>query len=303
MNKINRDHQPGLPCPIVQLVPHRAAMLFPDRLQGWTANAGLAGCRIRPDNIFLRTDGTLDPVVLVEIMAQVTAAHSGFESRLNNSAPKVGFLVGVKPFHFRKPVSVGHDLKIHISKDTQFDKVSYVSGTISTDSVVIAEGTLKLWEDEAAEVEQHPQQPQAARSSFKPPDDLRIVLDQSPLNRSLMSQFIDLKIDKQAMTATCRLQFMEDFPGFNGHFPGQPILPGVMMLKTGSLVSSLILGRALPLREISQAKFARSVFPAEEVDVTTAVKRGDEGWNARVQFSRQGQICAKFSMRFGSEYE
>ena len=51
-----------------------------------------------------------------------------------------------------------------------------------------------------------------------------------------------------------------DHPAFAGHFPGMPILPGVVLLDT---VVQLAPGASAGVRQISSAKFFSPVGPGE----------------------------------------
>ncbi|MCK0508407.1 3-hydroxyacyl-ACP dehydratase FabZ family protein [Aromatoleum anaerobium] len=63
------------------------------------------------------------------------------------------------------------------------------------------------------------------------------------------------------MTFETAIVVAPDHPAFAGHFPGQPILPGVVLLgwATGALGTAL--GRPMPPCEIAAAKFLQPVRP------------------------------------------
>jgi UDP-N-acetylglucosamine acyltransferase len=70
---------------------------------------------------------------------------------------------------------------------------------------------------------------------------------------------------------------------FQGHFPGAPLMPGVLMIETLAQVAALLLlyreGRANAsaiLRGVNDAKFRRQVVPGDRVrlEVTRGVERG-----------------------------
>src|SRR5881296_2534400 len=68
---------------------------------------------------------------------------------------------------------------------------------------------------------------------------------------------------------------------FQGHFPGAPVLPGVMMLESLSQVAAMLLlhrDQASPnarvyLRGINDAKFRRQVFPGDRLRLEVSLGR------------------------------
>ncbi|WP_041646629.1 3-hydroxyacyl-ACP dehydratase FabZ family protein [Aromatoleum aromaticum] len=52
-----------------------------------------------------------------------------------------------------------------------------------------------------------------------------------------------------------------DHPAFAGHFPGQPILPGVVLLGWATGALGIALGRRVPPCQIAAAKFLQPVSP------------------------------------------
>ena len=56
-----------------------------------------------------------------------------------------------------------------------------------------------------------------------------------------------------------------DHPAFAGHFPGTPILPGVMLLDSVLHVISSATGMALDICEISSVKFLSPASPGDEL--------------------------------------
>lgn len=52
-----------------------------------------------------------------------------------------------------------------------------------------------------------------------------------------------------------------DHPAFAGHFPGRPILPGVVLLDRALLLAEVFLGRRVSGWQIGQTKFFVPVAP------------------------------------------
>jgi 3-hydroxymyristoyl/3-hydroxydecanoyl-(acyl carrier protein) dehydratase len=56
-----------------------------------------------------------------------------------------------------------------------------------------------------------------------------------------------------------------DHPAFSGHFPGTPILPGVILLDTVLHAITAATGIALDICEISSVKFLSPANPGDEL--------------------------------------
>lgn len=54
-----------------------------------------------------------------------------------------------------------------------------------------------------------------------------------------------------------------DHPAFAGHFPGQPIVPGVVLLDQAILFAERLLERPMTAWQIGNAKFFSPVAPGE----------------------------------------
>jgi 3-hydroxyacyl-[acyl-carrier-protein] dehydratase len=65
-----------------------------------------------------------------------------------------------------------------------------------------------------------------------------------------------------------------DHPVFAGHFPGTPILPGVMLLDTVLHAIAAATGIALDICEISSVKFLGRASPGEELVIQHILSAG-----------------------------
>ena len=92
--------------------------------------------------------------------------------------------------------------------------------------------------------------------------------------------------------------FPASFGGFQGHFPGNPILPGVCILQ--SLRIGLERAWQMPLRlvEIVSAKFSSPVRP-EETLLFSSRETGRENnvVTIKSQVTRGGQRVAEFTVK------
>jgi 3-hydroxyacyl-[acyl-carrier-protein] dehydratase len=100
------------------------------------------------------------------------------------------------------------------------------------------------------------------------------------------------------------LTFDEHF--FQGHFPGQPLMPGVYMIEAlAQLGGTIILGpddflrRTAFLTGIDKAKFRRPVVPGDRLDMETTVlrTRKNMGW-VHGEAKVDGKLCCSTELMF-----
>jgi len=68
-------------------------------------------------------------------------------------------------------------------------------------------------------------------------------------------------------TTAAAFVFPADFTGFQGHFPGRPVLPGVCLVQAVLALLGRSNSRPVLLREIVAAKFFSTVGPGDTVRV------------------------------------
>lgn len=83
------------------------------------------------------------------------------------------------------------------------------------------------------------------------------------------------------------LRMAHDHPALPGHFPGQPLVPAVLMLE--QVAQALHTWRGLRLACVCEAKFVTPWRPGEAVDLTLL----PAGERVRFEFRRDGQLLAR----------
>jgi len=63
------------------------------------------------------------------------------------------------------------------------------------------------------------------------------------------------------------LEVAADHPAFNGHFPGHPVLPGVVLLAELVTAAERLLGLPMDRLMIKVAKFHAPVAPGASLDI------------------------------------
>jgi 3-hydroxyacyl-[acyl-carrier-protein] dehydratase len=80
-----------------------------------------------------------------------------------------------------------------------------------------------------------------------------------------------------------------DHPALPGHFPGSPVVPGVVVLDHVLKAGEAWLGRPLSARGLKQVKFQSALLPDEAADVSLEIT----GENLSFRVSRAGQPIAQ----------
>jgi hypothetical protein len=79
------------------------------------------------------------------------------------------------------------------------------------------------------------------------------------------------------------LDVTPDLSWFRGHFPGQPVLPGIVQLHWATLVASALFGFEDPPQQIKRLKFSKVIVPPRIVELQLALIDP-----LQVQFNFQG---------------
>src|SRR5882762_3322803 len=98
----------------------------------------------------------------------------------------------------------------------------------------------------------------------------------------LIDRVIELE-RKKRIVALKNVTFNEPF--FNGHFPGVPIMPGVLIIEAIAQAGGALLLTEIPDREnklmvftgIERARFRRPVVPGDQLRIEVEVKAWREG--------------------------
>src|SRR6059036_1089153 len=120
--------------------------------------------------------------------------------------------------------------------------------------------------------------------------------------------FVREVISCEAGRAECVTKFAADDPMFAGHFPGNPLVPGVILTEAlaqtaGIAAASAYTGADVPLFLLSAIrgmKFLRAVRPAEEVKLRAdKVAQVDHLLQFAVSATVAGQIVAEGQLVLG----
>lgn len=92
-------------------------------------------------------------------------------------------------------------------------------------------------------------------------------------------------------------------PHFQGHFPSQPIMPGVTIIEAMAQTSAVVVGISMNIIDqpmltyfmgIDKCKFRRMVVPGDVLELEVTAKRGGgKIWKFEGRGLVDGQLCAQ----------
>ena len=92
--------------------------------------------------------------------------------------------------------------------------------------------------------------------------------------------FVDEIVSMEGGKVTAHFTFLPSDPVFKGHFPGEPVVPGVLQIEALAQTGAYSLlslpenkGKNAYLLKVSDAKFKRVVKPGERLDLTVEKTR------------------------------
>ncbi|ALC16007.1 3-hydroxymyristoyl/3-hydroxydecanoyl-(acyl carrier protein) dehydratase [Desulfuromonas soudanensis] len=100
-----------------------------------------------------------------------------------------------------------------------------------------------------------------------------------------------------------RYSFPADFPGFAGHFPGAPIVPAVVQIRTVQALFEMDGGRSTTLLGVENAKFLLQLQPEEEIEVSCRERSGGLEPVVEGKLKVQGALAASFVLRLAAAGE
>lgn len=87
-------------------------------------------------------------------------------------------------------------------------------------------------------------------------------------------------------------------PIFEGHFPGQPVVPGVCMLQLVKDVAETALGKPLFLKLVAQVKFLQVLVPAYQQNIALRIE-----WKPGLTFNASLKEGEEIIMKMGGTFE
>jgi len=277
----------SLPAKSTEFIPHRQTMLLVDELLEFDDGKIKATATIKKDNPFLTRSGSLSRNCLVEIMAQTVASGNGYHARVKGETVKTGFLVGVNDFTFYEDVAAGDKLTILTNEESSFGEFSIVEGSINKGNNLAAKGSLKVFEIPGAPEKTVDETPSIEKDKGKIGKKIPLN-NKSPFFKAISESSADFSIGVCKEEAGASFLFNEAFPGFTGHFPDFPILPGVVMMETVMVLAEALSREDLKIVNISKAKFSKQSYPGDHLRGEISMAFVKDHWQISARLSCNG---------------
>lgn len=115
----------------------------------------------------------------------------------------------------------------------------------------------------------------------------------------LVDRVVDYELGK-TITAIKNVTVNEEF--FNGHFPHQPVMPGVLMIEAMAQTAALLSFKSMGIKPdensvvyfvgIDNARFKRPVGPGDQLKMDVEILRNARGiWKYKAVGSVDGQVA------------
>jgi 3-hydroxyacyl-[acyl-carrier-protein] dehydratase len=112
-------------------------------------------------------------------------------------------------------------------------------------------------------------------------------------------RFIDEIVELDAEHIVARHTFSPEADFYRGHFPGNPITPGVILIETAAQTAVVAFGIYLYALEMSREDVDKmlTIFTDCSIDFSGAVRPGDRvQTTGRIKFFRRKKLRASFEM-------
>ena len=121
----------------------------------------------------------------------------------------------------------------------------------------------------------------------------------------LLIDFIDEL--EPGVRAVCYKSITFNEPQFNGHFPGQPVMPGVLMIEALAQVGAVAIlslpenkGKTAFFGAINNAKFKQMVLPGDRLKLECEIikRKGPVGVGKAVATNAEGKVAVSAELTF-----
>lgn len=112
----------------------------------------------------------------------------------------------------------------------------------------------------------------------------------------MLNDFYTLSnLHSETGSVTCKVSFHAAHEIFKGHFPNQPVVPGVCTMAVAKMVMEQQLEKKLRLVSAGNVKFLRLLMPQDEPEFILNYEQKETGLHTQVSILLDGQAVFKMN--------
>ena len=111
-------------------------------------------------------------------------------------------------------------------------------------------------------------------------------LNTDSIKKALLESLTEYTVNRgEDISVNGTFVFQPDFPCFQGHFPGQPILPGIIQMAAVRSLAIKALNQPLVPTTTGRIKFRGFIQPKEQISINVNLKKHQTTWRAVFRIS------------------
>ena len=129
-------------------------------------------------------------------------------------------------------------------------------------------------------------------------------LNTDSIEQALLESLTEYTVDRgEDISVNGTFVFQPDFSCFQGHFPDQPILPGIIQMAAVRSLAIKALNRQLVPTATGRIKFRGFIQPKEQISINVNLKKHQMTWRAVFRISCENETVSTGRIDFRENTE